>query len=230
MCEKLVPAHMPNPNPSMKIVVNSPTYSGKGYMINELLTNPKFGYDKIFDAQNIFVFSPTFESDDVYEGLKKKLKDYPQNIFEDIDYDAMNKVVERQKLAKKERVARPCLFLIDDLITKLTNQRISPLTDMFFSIRHQFVSIIITSQQYKAIPKPIRLNACSLVVFPNNMNRREIKDIGEETPDDMMENCVEELKTNYNRYDFVFLNRRLPKGERWYRNYDELFKCGKHKI
>jgi len=190
-----------------------------------MLTNPKYGYNKIFHPNCIFVFSPTFESDTSYKDLKKKMKGYEQNCVEDLDYELIDLILERQKEAKKQKKARPVLLLFDDLVTKLNPKKLTILTELYFRGRHHFINIIMSSQQFRAIPKAMRLNCDSMIAFPNNMNSIEKKDITMEAPDDFFEGLCDRLETeNYNRYDFIYVNLKFDKYNRWFRCFDRKFK------
>lgn len=220
--EKYIESYLPNPNPAFRMCVYAPSYSGKSYFINKLLTDKKYGYYKIFKPNNIYVFSPTFQSDSSYKELKKELKkgDY-ENVMTYLDYDKIEEIIKEQKEMKRRKEAEPVLFLIDDLITQIPSRGFSKITDLFFSGRHAFISIILTSQTYKSVPKAIRLNADSNLFFYNNMNKIERKEIIENSPDDDIEDILENLKNNKEedkRYDFLYQNMKKGIKNRYYLN------------
>lgn len=220
--DKYINDELPNPNPAFRMCVYAPSYSGKSYFINKLLTDKKYGYYKIFKPNNIYVFSPTFKSDSSYDELKDKMKkaDY-DNAMNYLDYDKIEEIIKEQKDMKRRKQAEPVLFLIDDLITQIPSRGFSKITDLFFSGRHAFISIILTSQTFKSVPKAIRLNADSNIYFYNNMNKKEIKEICEEAPDDDIEHILERLKNNRDenrRYDFLYMNMKKSIKNRYYLN------------
>lgn len=222
--KKHVPKHMPDPTHGFRYIVVAPSLSGKSFMINDLLTNPKYGYTKVFDPICTFVFSPTFAYDDSYKALRKRMKMYQDNIRSDLasdDFDFIKQILARQRKAKKVGKARPTLLLIDDLVLKLSPRKLSIITDLFYSGRHDKISIIISSQSYKSVPRAMRLNCCCMSFFTNNLNSSEKRVIAEEAPDDSFLPLCEHLeRNNYCRYDFIFLNYRMDRWNRWMRNYD----------
>jgi hypothetical protein len=223
---KKVPKHMPNCEQAFRLCVVAPSMSGKSYMINDMLTNKKYHYNKVFDPVCTYVFSPTYASDTSYKDLKKKMKGYEENCVDHLDFDLLDAIIERQKRAKKMKKARPTLVLIDDLITAINPRKLTTLTDLFMRGRHHYINIILTSQSYKCIPRAMRLNACSLAIFTNNMNAGERACIAAEMPDDHFLHLAKRLerKQGYNRWDFVYLSYRHDRYNRWYRCWDRKFK------
>jgi hypothetical protein len=220
--KKHVPAHMPDPTQGFRLAVVSPSMSGKSFRINDMLTNPKYGYNKIFDPMCTFIFSPTFEYDESYKALRKRMKGYEDNVLRDVDFAFMDDIVSRQQTAKRKKKARPTLLLIDDLVLKLNPRKLTTLTDLFYSGRHSFISIILSSQSYKSIPRAMRLNCCSMIFFVNNLNSSEKKCVADEAPDDSFLYLCKHLETHqYNRYDFLFLNFKLDRYNRWMRCFDK---------
>lgn len=217
--------HMPNPDPAFRLIVYAPSHSGKSYTINDLLTNPKYGYKKVFKPSQIFIMSPTYESDESYKDLKQYMKGYEDNVVDNYDEEFIQKILKFQRSKKREGKARPVLLLVDDLITAVNAKRQSEMIDLFLKGRHSFVSIILTSQKFKYIPSGIRINSDVNIFFSNNMNRKELQDIAEEAPDDVINILTKDLrKNNYFQYDFIYSNLKKPFNERYYRNFDKLFK------
>lgn len=222
--ERYIPQHLPCPNPALRTIVVAPSYSGKSYFINEMLTDPKYGYCKVFKPSQIYIMSPTYETDTSYKDLKKYMKKHEDNVVDDFDQDFIKDIFETQKKNKLNKEAKPVLLLIDDLVTKIPTRKQTILTDLFFKGRHLFVSIILTSQMYKAIPKALRTNACSYIFFSNNMNSKEINEVADEMPDDYITSYVEDLRKpeNYFQYDFIYVNMKMPKDKRYYKNMNEI--------
>lgn len=216
--------HLPNPDPSFRMVCYAPSYSGKSYMINDLITNPEYGYKKIFKPNQIFIMSPTYESDDSYKELKKYMTGHEDNVIDNFDEGFIKNITAFQQSKKKEGKARPVLLLVDDLITAVNSKRQNEMVNLFIKGRHSFISIILTSQKYKMVPSGIRVNADSMIWFSNNMNKKELLDISDECADDVFIPLTEDLrKNNYFQYDFIYCNMKKPYNERYYRNFNEVF-------
>ena len=223
--DKYIPKHMPNADPAFRLNVYAPSHSGKSYMINDLLTNPKYGYSKVFKPEQIFIMSPTYESDDSYKQLKIVMKDNPQNIVDHYDENFILQILEFQKQKKKEKLARPVILLVDDLITTINQKRQNEMINIYIKARHQFVSVILTSQKYKLVQSAIRVNACSNVYFTNRQNKKELQDEADECPDDFFIELAKDLRKNdYFDYDFIFMNLKKPYTKRYYRNWENRFK------
>lgn len=228
--KKHVPAHMPDPTQGFRFAVVAPSMSGKSYMLNKMLTEKKYGYSKVFDPMCTFIFSPTFEYDESYKELRKRMKGYEDNVLRDVDFDFMEDIVARQQTAKRKKKARPTLLLIDDLVLKLNPRKLTTLTDLFYSGRHSFISIILTSQSYKSIPRAMRLNCCTMAFFVNSLNSSEKVCVAQEAPDDSFLPLCSHLETHkYCRYDFIFLNYKMDRYNRWMRCFDRVLgkkECG----
>ena len=226
--EKHIPKHLPIPTPtsSFRLNIYAPSFSGKSYLINDMLTNPKYGYKKVFSPERIFIMSPTYESDTSYEGLKKYMKDYEDtNITDRFDEDMILEILEFQKAKKKQKKMRPVLLLVDDLVTSVNAKRQNEMTNLYLRGRHWGVNLILTSQKYKYVPSGMRLNADCNIFFSNNMNRKELNDISEECPDDVFLDLCEDLKkNNYFQYDFIYQNVKHPFSKRYYRGFNKQFK------
>jgi len=219
--DKYIKSHLPNPIPAFRLNIYSPSYSGKSYLINKLLTENKYGYNRIFKGDQIFIFSPTFETDESYKELRTKMEGYEDHIYEDYDEDVIDAIISHQKKKKKEKEAKPMLLLIDDLVSKIDNNQKKSLIDLYMTGRHKYISIIMTSQQYKYMPKPMRINASDIIIFPNNMNSRELRDIADEMPNDEVKDYIDYIKenaTDNNHYDFLYINMKKPKNKRYFMN------------
>jgi hypothetical protein len=225
--DKYIPQHLPKPsaNSSFRLNIYAPSYSGKSYLINDMLTNPKYGYSKVYDAERIFIMSPTFESDTSYEKLKKKMKDNPENITDKFDEEMILEILDFQKQMKRQKKMRPVLLLVDDLVTSVNAKRQNEMINLYLRGRHWGISIILTSQKYKYVPSGIRLNADCNIFFSNNMNKKELIDISEECPDDVFLKLANDLReNNYFQYDFIYQNVKHPFNKRYYRGFNKQFK------
>jgi len=216
--------HLPIPDKSgFRMAVYAPSFSGKSFMINDLLTNPEYGYNKVFKPSQIFIMSPTYKNDDSYKDLKKMMKDNPENIIDNYNEDFINSILDFQHQKLKENKCRPVLLIIDDLITSIKSTRQGKLVDLFIKGRHHKVNIIITSQKYKLVPSSIRVNSSANIYFTNNMNKKELDDIAYESSDDYFKPLAENLRKDYFQYDFIYCNMKKPYNEKYYKNFNKKF-------
>ena len=109
------------------------------------------------------------------EILSNSWDGYLPHLLEDI-YNKQKEVVEEE--GKKKSNAK--LVILDDVISDVySRNKPSILSTMFMMCRHVNISIILTSQQYKLIPKPIRVNCSSLICFRIH-NNEEIRNLYQE--------------------------------------------------
>lgn len=134
------------------LIVGKPG-SGKTYMIEEMLINPKF-YGSRFDE--IFVYSP-------YPLPTIKEKWFPQ-----FTVDAITDLV--QSIAKQNPTAN-VLFILDDCISIIRENASNPkLNALFYNagnlIPKGTISFMITTQKYNRFPASLRSILTSVMLFP----------------------------------------------------------------
>ncbi|PHR05679.1 MAG: hypothetical protein COB29_11450 [Sulfitobacter sp.] len=193
----------------------APVRSGKTTLINNLLYNPDFGYKNIFTEGNIFVISPTitndnsgrFISDDpditvITEGL--------ENLDEIIELIAES---QKDKGDDKEQV----LIILDDCLGFL--RKTGGFLNNFLSrYRHYKISLIVTSQHFKALSVIQRLNT-GYYIFFKSFNRKEQLAIEEE-----MSGSIPDFKDCYDlatddKFSMLYVDLEKMK---CYHNFQEL--------
>ena len=212
-------SHIPDflPAAPFRMLFVAPSNSGKSLIIGNLLSKPEFGLKQTFKS-NIWMFSPTYENGDPsYHGVNIK----KENIYNSYDENAINAILNEQRsiIAKRGKKRSPhLLFVLDDLITAIPQSRHSQLVTLFFSGRHVKVSLIVTSQTAKSIPKPIRLNASAMIIL--RVNNIEVKALAEEQQVDI--DIFEEMyrTATAEPYSFLFINLTKPISERYYERFD----------
>jgi len=212
-------SHIPEflPAAPFRMLFVAPSNSGKSLIIGNLLSKPEFGMKQTFKS-NIWMFSPTYESGDPsYHGVDIK----KENIYNNYDESAINAILNEQRsiIAKRGKKRSPhLLFVLDDLITAIPQSRQSSLVTLFFSGRHAKISLIVTSQTAKSIPKPIRLNASAMVIL--RVNNIEVKALAEEQQVDT--HVFEEMyrTATAEPYSFLYINLTKPISERYYERFN----------
>jgi hypothetical protein len=151
-----------------RLTVYGASASGKGVMLNNLIASKRFPYRGIF-KKNVFIFSETISLGDPsfadldYLTEDRFIKGYDEKVVAAI-WDEQNEIIKKHGKPKAPHV----LLLFDDTVTSITSSPSSLLRKLFFQGRHSKISTIVTSQHYAALPRSVRLNADSSVVFDTN--------------------------------------------------------------
>ena len=147
--------------------------SGKNTTLFNLLLNKQFPYVKNF-KDTIWIISPTLKQETrwKYVGLPEE----QTSEGEDID-----EFVENVKEHQEANGYKPCLIILYDIIPMLSSSKTSGVVKLFISGRHHNINSVILSQGYRqAIPKIVRLQATSLIIY--KVNKKELLAIYEERP------------------------------------------------
>jgi GTPase SAR1 family protein len=200
-----------------RLIVIAPTSSGKSTMIHNLLSKPQFNYKQVF-KNNIFLFSPSNNFDEVLDSLK--IKDENKKDF--MDEEFIENIMEEQKelIEKNNKSKAPHILMIfDDVVLQIKNTKENILKKIFFYGRKYKISCIITSQKYKALIPDYRLNASNYIYFLN-VNSKEKQAIADDQ--------AIEKKTFYQiwkiaeddgQYSFIYVNLKEPIKSRYYINF-----------
>ncbi len=144
-----------------RLIVIAPTSSGKSTMIHNLLSKPQFNYKQVF-KNNIFLFSPSNNFDEVLDGLNIKdenKKDFMDEEFIENIIDEQNELIDKNNKTKAPHI----LMIFDDVVLQINNTKENILKNTFLYGRKYKISCIITSQKYKALPPDYRLNASQYI-------------------------------------------------------------------
>lgn len=199
---------LPNPRKCFRLIIFSPSHSGKSNLIKNIITRPEFGYNAYYKA-NIFVVSQTIHLDSVWNDLK-----LPATHMHDECSDSL--LTNIMHFAKKSE--QGVLLILDDMITAdtaINNKKCNLLKKLFFQGRHYKISLILVSQKLKEIPSSMRVNASHLICF--NLNN------GKEERDFLEENCgIEDIVAKYKRatrekFNFLYLDKTTNKA---YHNFE----------
>lgn len=193
----------------LKMLVVGASYSGKSTLLYNLLKNNRaFGFRKFF-KNNIFIFSPTLESDEIYKKIKEEGLVKEENMFDRYDWSIINDIYLEQKENSEIPVKkRPhVLIVLDDVATDLKGENQKRLINAFATFRHWRISFYITAQNYRMIPFAVRGNANALIIFPSRMNEKELDAVWEEQSLKKPEwnSMIEYVQKNY-PYSFIYIN------------------------
>ena len=173
-------SHETLPKPLFRLLIIKPSGAGGSTVVSNMLSS-RFPYARFF-GKNIFMFSPTFKSDPVYEDspiLEKNCFDtYDESILREL-YDEQKKHKEEPKGQSattegsgefKENKLEHILIILDDLIVTLPSAQKNYVSHLYMSGRHMNISMIILSQSYKLISRGIRLNATHIITMAVSSN------------------------------------------------------------
>jgi hypothetical protein len=148
-------------DPCRVLVFLGKRYTGKSFLMNDI----------IYHNRNKFasglVMSPTEESN---EGYKDKVPE--MFIYNDVNYDALVKIVEKQReFREKLKDKCPYAFIIlDDCMydKKLMKQDI--MRQLFMNGRHYHIFLCITAQYMMDFPPEMRTNVDYVFVLRENIH------------------------------------------------------------
>jgi hypothetical protein len=208
------------PPPGTCLIVGR-TGSGKTTIVANLLKQRKMLKD-YFDYIYVFCLSPC----KVLEEHVDKIEE--ANVFTDEDPEKLKQLYEVNKSAVKElgfKRAPHTLFILDDIIQSTKFMNSSVLRDIFFGGTHSKCSLWLLSQQYKSVPKRLRINCHSLIVC-HGITLSEKEALAEEyqscylTKKEFLDLIAYALK---DAYSFMFINNTNPnKKECYHKGFNEI--------
>ena len=199
------------PVPPFRLICVAPSNTGKSVMVSNLLSSDNFPYKKYF-KENIFIFSPTFKMGSMtgMDNIKK------ENIFDTFNVEVLNSIIAEQKdLIETYGKSSPIIIILDDVVGELDAKRKEFLKKAYFGLRHYNGSIILLAQQYKMIPKSVRMNCSDTILFEVS-NENELRDITDEQniEKDKFLN-IYDYATQVQPYSFLCIRHKHPKKTRY---------------
>lgn len=221
---KLIPDHM------FRWYICGPSQSGKSHFMYYLLIK----YYKLY-FDHIYIFSPTFDMDKSAEMFRavfdeKKILRETYSHHYDLDLNVINDILlKQQKEVNLHGIyrAKKVLIIIDDLITSKLIK--SPLLQtLFFRGRHYSISLMISSQSYMSLPRPLRLNLTAISLFAPN--RTEISRFAQEQESSLIDSKKLEKITKLvttKRYNFIYINRQADLSDQYRSNLTDIIDLSK---
>ena len=150
---------------------------------------------------------------------------YDEAVLKDMVDEQMTMVTMLKKFGKSKHLANRALFIFDDLVgsTLFSAARDNIFKGFNTRHRHASASIIMVTQAYKEIPKTVRTNFSSLIVF-EIPNEKELEVIYEENSLYMKKRPWYEMYEYAidGDHDFLFINYQQPKKLRAMKNFNEV--------
>jgi hypothetical protein len=213
---------------------------GKSNLLISMLLNPLiFGFDGSgkhwFD--NVFVL--TNSNDDIYFNLMNEGILKQEHIKHMPDEKHLKEIIDKQKkaieLAGDDASKKPvtCIIL-DDIIDN--KQFMNSKYVKLLAVRARQLGIVsfVLSQYFNAIPKLMRMQASSLLLFAGNLQEQEIYNemlcpagMHKKQFDKVMNYCWE--KTDKDKYPFMHVNMKNTLDKRFMKNFTEFINIDNYK-
>jgi hypothetical protein len=166
----------------MRLLINGRSGSGKSNMLVNLLLNDNYPYKRLFDGDNIYLFSPEISGDRKLSILKEELDIPDENAFEALDDELLSDLYDglvedyKEKISDKEKPEN-VLIVIDDFSSSgaMSSKRFNKVSQIFCNGRKFLISIVVLQQSYLHTNKTIRENATGLILF--NTSQRALETI-----------------------------------------------------
>jgi len=153
---------LPNPVKGFRMLIVAPSNTGKSVLCSYMFASDKMPYKKYFKS-NVFIFSTTAKLGSMNMPHVKK-----SNIRDSFDVEFIKSLWQEQDaLIEKYGRAKtvPILLIFDDVVADLNAERKEYLKKVFLHGRHSGFSTCLCSQQWKSVPKPVRMNATNVIVM-----------------------------------------------------------------
>ena len=203
------------PQKHFLLVICAPVRSGKTNLLTNLLYHEHIDFSEHFE--DVIFISPTIENDRTGRHIMNdervvKIVDDLNNL--DLILESIVEV-QKERLKKKER--SDTLLILDDCLGLLGyhNSYFSTLCSKY---RHFRLSIIITTQSFKAIPNICRYNATAYILM-RTFNKKQYIAMEEELEGNYPEFAELYKTATKERYSFLYLDMEKIRA---YRNFDEL--------
>ena len=219
------------PSLGHSIVINGKSGSGKSTLLVNLIKNPNF-FGKCEEKPNgwfdeIFIFSPTADGDDVQKslGIKKN------HVYTDLDEgpELIDVILnsQKEKLAGGGKAHKTPQYAVifDDVIGETNFMKTKQFLQTFYMVRHRNCTTFICSQHYKRVPKVCRQQASFIFFFAGSA--AEVEQVVEDfAPPFYTKNEFRSLVQEATRGDHSFLTICMKVGWnlRFRRNLDEFIK------
>ena len=200
LCDKCIHTQITPPLPSTAhaMMICGAPGSGKTSMMVSLLTE-KQAYRKAFD--HVFVVMPPSSA----RSLKNNIFDKHDKMFDDLDYDTLENILEQTRESTKEK--ENSLVVLDDFGAALKDNDIQrQLKELIWNRRHLRTSIWILVQSLVSVPLQLRKNVSHLITFKPR-NKLEFHKIFEELIQLPKETAEDLLRFIFDKkYAFMFAN------------------------
>jgi len=198
-----VPKELGLENTFSMILVGS-SGSGKSTVIRNLIRIVNL---KNIKKPNRFIISSTFQDDTTLHSRFHK-----ENVFEEYDNSSLLALIdmilqENHERRQKKKREEQYLLVADDMLGLIPKN--ASLWSLFVKNRHKKLNIMLSVQQYKALPPVVRYNATSYIIF-GTINMKELENIDVELNKKYPNKLFKEaFKEKIHGHNFLYIN--IPK-------------------
>ena len=203
--------------PSSIIICGRSLISGKSSIILNLLLRKEFKFGQHFKGENIYIVSPSTDTDYKLKTLIKQ-KDIPEsNIFTEYSEEGLEAVSDHIREVYEDDKSIHQLIIFDDASYSgvFKKKRFGVLAKMFQNSRHEQLSIIATTQTYTDIGNNLRSNSNILILF--GTSDRILDTIADENAYAMSKKAFKEMFKKYTKkkHSFIVINYQNNIEERY---------------
>ena len=176
--------------PFRSLLTGKSLISGKTNWISNLLLRPysdsdeegkKIGYRHIFDPSNIYIVSPTADTDPVWRTIISELGIPQDNIMSGYNEERMQSfydgVVSQYHMYAEMNIEAPhTLLILDDIAFSgsLKDKNYGVIAELACNSRHYKLSVILTCQKYSQVNTVFRENMSLGVFFGCSKKQKEL--------------------------------------------------------
>lgn len=218
-------AGIKEPLPQLHTLFIGSTGQGKTNLIlNMILRNKMYGYLSYY--KKIYILSPSACVDNSFDIVneyiddrsnKKKSKLASIELIPEYNNEILEDIIEE---IKEDTDRERTLILLDDCMNELSSN-IKQVQTLFSRGRHYKISVWISTQSYKKIPKVLRTNSNDIIIFGDS-SKRELSDLYEEFGTASFEEFFEMYqKATSEPYSFLQIRSKYGKKKRYTSNFNK---------
>tara|TARA_R110000824_G_scaffold2946_2_gene13451 strand:+ start:8158 stop:8904 length:747 start_codon:yes stop_codon:yes gene_type:complete len=208
----------PLPQGNFFMILSGKSGSGKTSLLLNLLTKRGKNLNRKFDK--IFLFGNSFKTikDDPFGELPEEQK------LDSLEVDNLQDTLDAIRDSEEK-----ILFVMDDVVNDITKNATlkNMMNKMIMNRRHLCgtngsVSVIITTQVYNKIPRPIRANADKIVIY-HTKNKKELETLFDEVIVIPKDEFYEVLKYTFDRpHNFLYIDTNKSFDNMLHKNFNQL--------
>jgi hypothetical protein len=193
--------------PPSHLMITAPTSSGKTVLLINMIARKSFPYHKYY--KTIHVFSPTINTDNNWNLIKQD-KTNKYMLHENLDIEHIYELVDTQDadiMTLGKNKVKHQLLIIDDFAGEMKNSNNRFLIGLLMKLRHSNIHLWLTTQSYRAIPRPMRLQFQSQIIFRVSPNELDV--ISSELNGSLQESLFKEMYLSAitdRPYNFMYIN------------------------
>ena len=194
---------LPNLVKGFRLLICAPSNTGKSVLCSYMFASPNMPCKAYFKS-NVFIFSTTAKlgSMNMPHVKESNVKDSFNVEFIKTLWAEQDALIEKYGRGKTV----PILLIFDDVVSDLNAEKKAYLKKVFMHGRHSGFSTCLCSQQWRSVPKPVRMNSTNVIVMLL-ASAAEKKSLSEELPfDERRFLAIAEDAISDQEYSFLTIN------------------------